>query len=131
MNALYLKTNGDTVATLAETLELEGYGVGVIEMYGKIIVENKSHGDPLFLCSDINQDSYVENIKLPVLREIRRNQKNGFVNNNINKIIWLKVTRRSISKIRLYICDAKGNIVSLKNKDLHCTLLFIPDRTKC
>lgn len=130
MNALYLWTNGDTVITLADTLELEGYGVGLIEMHGKIVISGIPNNDPLYLCSDISQDTYVRNIKLPVLREIKRNG-NGLVINDLCKTIWLKVTRQSISKIRLYICDVLGNVVSFDKKKLYCTLLFIPDRSKC
>ena len=35
MNAIYASTKGDSVINLAQTLEIEGYGVGVIEVYGK------------------------------------------------------------------------------------------------
>ena len=130
MNALYLKTNGDTVNTLAETLEIEGYGVSVIEIFGKVPLPSKYKNQPLFLCSDISQDTHVGNIKLPVLRMLKTNS-NGIVNNSIYKLIWLEVVRRSISFIRLYICDINGEIISLGDKTLYCSLLLIPDREKC
>lgn len=36
--------------------------------------------------------------------------------------------RPTISSIRLYIADETGEIVSLENNQLHCTLLFIPHK---
>lgn len=130
MNAVYGYTNGDTVITLAETLEIEGYGVGVIDIFGKVSLPSKYRNKPLFLCSNITQDTYVGNKKLPVLKMLKTNQS-GIINNNIYKLIWLRVTRRSISNLRLYICDINGEIVSLGSKTLYCTLLFVPDRTIC
>ena len=34
MNAVYLKTDGDTTTDLSLPLEVEGYGCGVVEMVG-------------------------------------------------------------------------------------------------
>ena len=42
---------------------------------------------------------------MPVLRCIKR--KNGFLKENIQHIIWLKVRRPMISSIRLYIYPMK------------------------
>lgn len=130
MNALYLKTNGDTVNKLSETLEIEGYGVSVVEIYGKVPLPARYKNKPLFLCSDISQDTHVGDIKLPVLRMLKTNSS-GIVNNNIHKLIWLQVVRRSISFIRLYICDINGEIISLDEKTLYCSLLLVPNREKC
>lgn len=130
MNAVYAYTNGDTTITLAETLEIEGYGVGIVDIFGKVSLPAKYRNKPLFLCSNITQDTYVLNKKLPVLRMLKTNQS-GIINNNLYKIIWLTVTRRSIANLRLYICDINGEIISLGQKTLYCTLLFIPDRTIC
>lgn len=131
MNAVYAWTNGDTITNLAETLEIEGFGVGLIEIYGRPKLDIKYKNKNLFLCSDITQDTYVGNMKLPVLRMLTTNSQGSVITKDINKVIWLKVTRRSINYLRLYICDDKGELVSLGNKRLNCTLLFIPDRAIC
>lgn len=131
MNAVYAWTNGDTITHLAETLEIEGYGIGIVEIYGRPKIDSKYKNKALFLCSDICQDTYVGSIKLPVLRMLMTNSNSAVTTHDIKKVIWLRVTRRSINHIRLYICDEKGELVSLGNKRLNCTLLFIPDRTIC
>lgn len=125
MNALYLWTNGDSVTTLAETIEIEGYGCALFDVHGQL--KEASPSKPYYLCSDISDDVFVNNIKLPVLRQLKLNSK-GFVTNEIEKPIWITVTRRSISKIRLYLCDDEGNIFSFKGRGLYCTLLLVPHK---
>ena len=122
MNALYLTTKGDTTIYLPSTLEVEGYGCGVFELFGRTHYPND---DPLFLCSDICEESIVNNFKLPVLHRLTRDP-NGLVNMKINNIIWLRIIRPTITTIRLYLCNSKGEVVSLANQELHCTLLTIP-----
>ena len=170
MQAVYLSTNGDTTTILSTPLEVQGYGCGVIELNGKVLVpkkllrsnkikqpekqpipeppekseeneemNNSTHDeltdqtqpvptnegftDNLYLCSDIVEESDVGNIKMPVLRYLKR--KNG-IPVEINNVIWLNVMRPSISRIRLYIADETGKILSLPKNTLNCTLLFIP-----
>ena len=79
----------------------------------------------LYLCSDIVEESDVGNIKMPVLHSLRR--KNG-IPAEINNVIWLRVMRPSISRIRLYITDETGKVFSLPKNTLNCTLLFIPPK---
>lgn len=122
MNAVYLSTDGDKTTELPIPLEVEGYGCGVIEMTGKI---KSGFRDRLFLCCDICEESYVNNIRLPILRYINRNS-NGVINKSIDHVIWLRVMRPNISSIRLYIADEHGQIVSVDGNKLNCTLLFIP-----
>lgn len=124
MNALYLSTSGDSTIELPNTLEAEGYGCGVVEIYGKV---HHSVAEPLYLCSDICQESIVDNSKLPVLRKIRRSS-NAVVKPNIYKVIWLPILRPNITSIRLYICNAQGDIISLGKEKLYCTLLIIPHK---
>ena len=126
MNVIYLWTNGNHVTYLAETLELEGYGCGVIDVHGKL--EN-GNGHSYYLCCDMTEDVFVNNIKLPVLRQIRTNSKD-FISSQINHVIWLKITRSTISKIRLYICNEKGDVQSFKGRGLFCTLLLIPNKKR-
>lgn len=125
MNALYLWTDGDTVTTLAETLEIEGYGCALFDIHGQL--KDASPTKPYYLCSDISNDVFVGNTKLPVLRQLKLNGK-GFVTNSIEKPIWIEVTRRSISKLRLYLCDEIGNVFSFKGRGLYCTLLLVPNK---
>lgn len=161
MQAVYLSTNGDTTTILSTPLEVQGYGCGVLELNGKVVVPkrllrtNKPQVQPpekdedinsaspqdelttptqsnpgdegftdnLYLCSNIVEESDVGNIKMPVLRYLKR--KNG-IPVEINNVIWLRVIRPSISRIRLYIADETGKILSLPKNTLNCTLLFIP-----
>lgn len=125
MNAVYLWTNGDTTTSLAQTIEVDRYGCSLFEIHGKLDVTNYS--EPYFLCSDVSQDVFVYDTKLPVLRQIKLNSK-GFIVNDLTRPIWLNVTRPSISQIRLFICDRHGKIHSFTGKGLYCTLLFIPNK---
>ena len=86
----------------------------------------KKYTDTLYLCCDIIPESSVGNLKMPVLRYLKR--KNGRVIGDIYNVIWLNVIRPSIASIRLYIADDRGKIVSLEGNTLKCTLLFIPHR---
>ena len=63
---------------------------------------NDGFTNNLYLCSDIVEESDVGNIKMPVLRSLKR--KNG-IPVEINNVVWLRVKRPSISRIRLYIAD--------------------------
>ena len=138
MHAVYLTTNGDTTTFLSTPLEVQGYGCGIIELDGKVIIPKRLMKDQsleqntddgfsnnLYLCSDIVQESDVGNIKMPVLRSLKR--RNG-IPVEINNVIWLRVMRPSISRIRLYIADDTGKVFSLPKNTLNCTLLFIPPK---
>lgn len=124
MNALYLSTTGDTTTELATPLEVEGYGCGVIEMTGKI---RSGYKEPLYLCCDICEESFINGTKMPILRFIDR-FSNGKINNEIKHVIWLKVMRPNINSVRLYIADQFGKIVTVEDNQLNCTLLFKPGK---
>ena len=64
---------------------------------------------------------------MPILHRIKRGAS-GIVDSNMHNIIWLRVMRPTISSIRLYIANGKGEIISLGNKELNSTLLFIPNK---
>ena len=93
-------------------------------MVGKI--HSSIKGD-LFLCCDICEESFVGGIMMPVLRSIKR-KTNGLVINDINHMVWLRVMRPHISNIRFYIANGNGEIITVENSKLKCTLLFIPPR---
>ena len=57
------------------------------------------------------------------LRQIFRTQ-GGTISNNMNKVMWIKLTRYSITKIRLYVADVAGNLQPLANCTLNGTLSF-------
>ena len=98
MKVIYLTTTGDNTLELPTPLDVEGYLCGIVEIAGKVV---NLKGD-LFLCCDFCEESVVGEIKLPVLRCIKRKQT-GIVYNDINHVIWLQVIRPNISSIRLYM----------------------------
>lgn len=115
----------DVTTTLAVPLHVEEYGCGLVSVQGSVnTVDAKTKKLPLYLCTDVCEDSNVDGIKIPVLRQLIRNPK-GMVN-DVNNIIWLRVNRPIIRNVRLYISDNKGELVSLSSGWLSCTLLFIP-----
>ena len=120
MKALYLSTKGDDTIDLPVPLEVKNYLCWVVEMSGKV---NTFKGD-LFLCFDICEESYMGENMMPVLRSIKR-KTNGMIINDINHVIWLRVMRPHISNIHLYISDEFGEIKTVDNNKLNCTLLFV------
>lgn len=128
---LYLSTNGDKTIELASILNVEKYGCGVVNVTGKINhnESNLKKTDRLFLCSDICEESFIENVKLPILCEIFRNG-NGVINNDIFNIVWISILRPAISSIRLYISNFKGEIISVEESSVNCTLLIVPNKQK-
>ena len=100
-------------------LELDGCVCGIIKMSGRLITYK---GD-LFLCSDICEESLVGDIVIPVLQRIKR-KSNGFIINDINHVIWLRMMRPQLTSIRFYIVNERGDIMSFGGDKLKCTLLF-------
>ena len=97
MKVIYLTTTGDNTLELPTPLDVEGYLCGLVEITGKVV---NLKGD-LFLCCDFCEESVVGEIKLPVLRCIKRKQT-GIVYNDINHVIWLPVIRPNISRRNKY-----------------------------
>ena len=130
MNALYLKTFGDTTITLPQRLEIENYGCGLIEISGQLEPTNDklTPKDNFFLCGDFVQESFIGQIKLPIIRRIKFS-KSWEVNTYFKKIIWVRVEREPISRINLYITDESGNRLSFQGEGLMCTLLLIPNKS--
>ena len=85
MQAVYLSTNGDTTTFLSTPLEVQGYGCGVMELDGKVVIPKKLQksedkvnpnnpitpnkdneeiglSENLYLCSDIVEESDVGKI---------------------------------------------------------------------
>ena len=109
-------------------LELCNHEIGLIDLTGRVQSKDEKKKTPLYLCCDICEESNVMNSSMPVIRQIMRGQA-GNITNNMTNIIWLKVTRNFISKIRLYIADVDGNLQSLSNCLLNGTLGFKHEET--
>jgi hypothetical protein len=122
---MHLETHGDTIIPLAERIELEGYCVGVVEIHGSVKKPAADpSGKPYYLCTDITEDVFVNSCKLPVICQITL-KSNGAINSQVTKNVnWLNISRHSIDKIRLYICDDKGKLISVGAKGVYCTLVF-------
>lgn len=126
MTTLYLKTEGDTTTFLPESLDTRCFSCGLAEISGVLSPdEDEKIGESFFLCSNISEDVFVNNIKLPVLRKLTWKKKNkGLIDEKFCPIIWCKMTRERVTKINLYITDSLGNRVSFNGKGLTCTLLL-------
>lgn len=136
MKCVYLnfqKKNGseylDETTTLAVPLSGTGYGVGLFEVNGRIVLKdtNKKNKE-VYLCSDICEDSNVNEIKMPVVRHLKRNP-NGVITTTVDNVVWLRINRPEIVTIRMYIADSDGELVPLSTYRLSCLLLFTPAPT--
>ena len=125
MKVLYKTTTGDSTLELPTPLDIEGYLCGIVELAGKVV---NLKGD-LFLCCNFCEESVVGDIKLPVLRCIKRKQT-GIVYNDINHVIWLQVIRQNIHSIRLYIANEKGEINTVEKSKLKCALVLTPPKNE-
>ena len=65
MKAVHISRTGDDTVELATPLEVEGHGVGVIEVNGRV---QNGLKDSLYLCCDICEESYVNSTEMPILR---------------------------------------------------------------
>lgn len=115
----------DETTTLAVPIQGITHGVGLVEVSGRVVTSNARSKENMYICCDICEDSNVEDIKMPVLRQLKRNA-NGVLTTDIHHIIWLRTNRPEISDIRMYIADSKGQLVSLSSYRLSCLLLFVP-----
>ena len=122
------ETYFDYTIDLKCPLDLLNYEVGLIDLTGRVQAKDKKKKTPLYLCCDICEESNVLNSSMPVIRQILRGQ-GGNITNNMNNVVWLKMTRNSIYKIRLYIADVYGNLQSLSNCLLNGTLAFKHEET--
>lgn len=126
MTTLYLKTTGDTTTFFPESLNTRCYSCGLVEISGVLSpTDEENNGESYFLCSNISEDVFVNNVKLPVLRKLTWKKKNkGVIDEKFCPIIWCKMIRDRVTKINLYITDSLGNRVSFTGKGLTCTLLL-------
>ena len=102
--------------------------VGLLDLTGRIQSKDERKKTPLYLCCDICEESNVSDTVMPIVRQIFRTQ-GGTISNNMNHVMWIKLTRHSISQIRLYIADVSGNLQPLANCQLNGTLGFKNEKT--
>ena len=119
MKSLYISTSSDTTLELPVPFEVDGCVCGIIEMSGKL----STYKGDIFLFSDICEESITGETVMPVLQKIKR-RPNGFIMNDVNHVIWLRLNRPKLSSIRFYIANTKGDIMSFGNEKLKCTLLL-------
>ena len=120
MYVIYLSTDGDSTIEFPIPLDVKNYKCSVVDISGE--VKNEQNKE-LFLCSDVCEESFIGNIKVPVLTKLKR-KRTGAILGTIDHVIWLKVMRPTISSIRLYIATEEGKVVSLGKRQLQCTVLF-------
>ena len=138
----FLVTYGDTTTIFSSPQELYGWGCGVSLIEGRI--PHTKTKETLYLCSDIAAESEVsletkeailKTIRMQVLTKIitepdihdRKEEKDHIVK-PLPFFVYFTVLRKSIDSIRLYICNCKGEIISLEGNQMNCSLLFIPPR---
>ena len=118
--------NGVCETKLPDRLDTEHYLCGVITLSGKLVHTNYRKSDRLFLCSDLCQQSFVHEAKVPTLCEIYR-KENGLIINDFKHILWLQVIHPCIDCVKLYILDEEGKPVSVERGTLKCTLVLAFD----
>ena len=72
---------------------------------------------PLYLCSDILKNNFINTQKHPVIARISKNPPSSHV-------IYTPIRRIECESIKLYLIDTHNQISSLKNQTLHGTLHF-------
>ena len=85
--------------------------------------------ETLYLCADYVQPSILGNKLIPVFRKlkIKKNPNNAqvsLVNQQAREMLWLPTERSHIDEFRVYITDFRGEISTLENCMLNCSLLF-------
>lgn len=109
-------------------LEIPDHLIALAELTGRVQSKDERKKTPLYLCCDVCEESNVQKIRMPVIRQIIRSQ-GGNITNSLNNLIWLKVNRTDLKRIRLYIADINGGLQSLSNCLLNGTLIFKHEET--
>jgi hypothetical protein len=116
--------SSNSTIELSRAIDLKGYGVGVLHVSG--FLKNWDwKSEALYLCGDVCQDSYLNNVMHPILCPLSKGAGGGAVLDVTNPV-WLKLIRERITSVRLYVVNAKGEMKSFDDSFLKCTLVFIP-----
>ena len=111
-------------------LQISNHVIALAELTGRVQAKDDKKKTPLYLCCDLCEDSNVFNIKMPVIRQILRSQ-GGNISNTLNNMVWVKVNRENIKRIRLYIADINGELQTLTNCLLNGTLVLKHEDASC
>lgn len=108
---------GDFIIELPHPLFLEGeWECALVD----VLFSNKVTQNLIILC-DLCQNSYIHNTSQPVLRTI---SKGTSKHQTFFNPIYLKISRDSIQRLKLFIRDEQLNDLSLTSQQLKCTLHF-------
>lgn len=80
---------------------------------------------PLYLCSNICEESIAGEFKLPILARI-----DGELTQP-NHVIYILVKTKELSVIEIYLYDRNGRPVSFSSGMSYCTLRFCKDEASC
>lgn len=125
-NELYL----DLTIELNCAIDVTDHVIGLAELTGRIQSKDERRKTPLYLCCDLCEESNVLNVKMPVIKQVIRSQ-GGNISNTSNNIIWFKINRDQVKRLRLYIADINGDLQTLTNCLLNGTLVFKHEETYC
>lgn len=113
---------------LPKKLYVKSFVCGVFEL--KCTIEPHQNLGDLFLCSNFTREIIVDDICLPVLREINwhsnTSTNRAVCNEKFSKILWHSLERDEMEEIQLYISNKHGQIPSFQSLQLSCLLVFIP-----
>ena len=109
-------------------VNMERKGCALFDIRGKM---KPFTNEPLFLCMDFVKPSMVgSNKQMPILRNINllkdESMEGGIIDPMSNKILWLPTNCSPLKEIQLYISDRHGRFAPLVDRNIDCTLVFIP-----
>ena len=106
-------TSTDFYIQLPETVRLSGKG-----WYCALLQCRANISNTYYLCCDICDTSIVDNMRLPVLRQISRRTA------HFEKLIYVPVIRSEFNTIHIYILNGEGELVSVIPGTVSCVLRF-------
>ena len=110
---------------LSEPINLNGsWEVSLVDL---IYFQGFNTSKPIFfiIYSDICEESFMNNTKLPILHRCYvGNETNKFVQESFSNNCYKRIKIHDISRIELNIKSETGNQVSFKQEPLWCTLHF-------
>ena len=116
--------NNDFIITFPQPYSLyDGmWSIGLLDISCKLKSSSTRH---IFLCLDECQQSYCLGAMRGCIRRLGVNSKSLEINNTFNRVQYFPLSTKSIDSLRLYLIDDQGQLVSLANQPLNCTLHLI------
>jgi hypothetical protein len=118
--------NGEIVVPLAQTINIKGYALGLLNVSGYLRNWNSSKRS-LYLCVDLVRDSFVNEVMLPVVHVLATCNRSNVIA-DISNPIWLKTNREYVNTVHIYLTDEKGTKQSFSDSLLRCSLVLIPPK---